>query len=1736
MSKNWWDAAPLANQQGGNWWDEADLVDEAAPAPPPRFQPTDENGIPRRDVAFDTVQTDPLGLRSLRAAAGLGDATGGLYGGPKKLPATGDIFNKPMISSPDDIRNADLSQLDSPRALATDKMSRAQSVGMGVVDYGRQSGAMGDLLLDYNPGAAAGTKSAMDAYRAANQGIGPIEQGFKNIVDAPSRGLNRIADGQGLPPVNQQIASIGDPNANSSLDRDFEQAMTTSLQENPFSTRIGQIAALTAGGGAKATEGAIRTLPRMTAAGVQKVLPQAAAKYVASNLGSAKALRYGGRLTALGGVSGADYAATNFMSEATNQARLADGPRATTDDRVNYTTSELDNPLGYAGAIVSPLYRAGRFGVTTAVNTARATGAANKAAPPPEIMAAGLGKLPSIKYQGGSFTPADVQARVAFANTVDPKTGKSLRERVIDDFLDQGFDVDQAETAVRIAAYNGVSEVPEALFEISPALQEMAVAAGRLHGKPAQKMLQQMFTDRKEEFPNALREALRKATGASGDDFEEFVASMKAEGRKAAEPGYQKAHAATISDQTWQNIVTMLRQTPDGVDAAKRGAQLARNSARMRPEYVQAAEELEALRRAIAAGQVPNGKLSTLALDFLDRGINRKIKLAMTKGDADYAGSLLEFRNAFRGSGLDADTGLNVPRTLYAQYKAVAKAAEFGEKAAGKTTPLRLMKSQFVAAMRQADEAFEEGIGEGSSIIDTALLQGWIRGAENFIETADNAQTAIRQLYGSERQREKLLAMMRELPEDASSGLKADNTKRIKALVGSKPGVAGDRYEYDFALSTGERAEGSVELPSLFSRQKNMLESERLVTGGSPTSGASEALDNQLRQRNSLETLFTMAETAINSPAKTAARIIDNMRAPPLLRDPEASAIIGELLTTRGKDRLLAVIAEIRARKLARDGGSNTAPPTGPRPPPPGSASPQGPIRAAGFGGFGGKKPPPGPRTQDTISREIKDIEKKLRRKGYTLNEAETLAEKGTLPPQLRGLMIQHGDLIRESGRMQGAARTAKGGVETDPEYLRAESEMNKAMDDVANAEYEIARELRERGLNWEGDDAEFMGVVDQLRREGKLSNYLASRVEDLRAASTRMFDAEAKMRARVQAFAPAESYPVSAPASDVTPGFRRLDPDEKARFRPQGLPLRGDLGNALAGAGLGAAGPADSNEERLRNMAVGAGIGFGARRFGKAFGAEADDVATAGAGGTPKPKLPDYGYDELNIGRASVEVTRVGDGMTINRIKVPEAARGQGEASKALKEVLRQADEQGLTVFLTADPVGAGGMSKAQLEAFYKRNGFVPNKGRNKDFSSQAGMIRPPASPILTAGAGGKRPPKPVPPRTPSKSKLGTRTADAAAIAALSIAPPAQADTGGGANAELEAANERVRIASDRVLQIEKTAIPQLENDLRLIEDPKADPRALQELLARRGLYKGPIDGVIGPQSRDAIAENRKMIRDDLQTQRAELEQARNEETAARQGLKQAEMREIQRKAEPNAALNLAGLVGTTAAIAGGIYLAKKGRAGAVAKSVPAAASATRKANALIAAKAKAPTTAKTGPNSVNERAAKVNQFWKQGGAGKKVPFTVDDKGAWNARPNATEPAELFNPKWYQQYRSGDALAMSVAALDAGGSRLGINKLNEEIEKTEADIKRYEQEGNIAGMERAIKHKTLLEGTRTFAQIMEKLGYGYLAGRAISSPLMPYAKATPNIVNAERERALLLQAMNRPPKAPKTP
>jgi hypothetical protein len=77
---------------------------------------------------------------------------------------------------------------------------------------------------------------------------------------------------------------------------------------------------------------------------------------------------------------------------------------------------------------------------------------------------------------------------------------------------------------------------------------------------------------------------------------------------------------------------------------------------------------------------------------------------------------------------------------------------------------------------------------------------------------------------------------------------------------------------------------------------------------------------------------------------------------------------------------------------------------------------------------------------------------------------------------------------------------------------------------------------------------------------------------------------------------------------------------------RTSGIVGSGDLTGAAYGAGLGGIAPADSAEERARNMAVGAGIGLapGVINRVRGTGTVGDPILTAGAGGGRKPPKPD--------------------------------------------------------------------------------------------------------------------------------------------------------------------------------------------------------------------------------------------------------------------------------------------------------------------------------------------------------------------------------------------------------------------------------------------------------------------------------------------------------------------------------
>lgn len=87
---------------------------------------------------------------------------------------------------------------------------------------------------------------------------------------------------------------------------------------------------------------------------------------------------------------------------------------------------------------------------------------------------------------------------------------------------------------------------------------------------------------------------------------------------------------------------------------------------------------------------------------------------------------------------------------------------------------------------------------------------------------------------------------------------------------------------------------------------------------------------------------------------------------------------------------------------------------------------------------------------------------------------------------------------------------------------------------------------------------------------------------------------------------------------------------------------------------------------------------------------------------------------------------------INLNRIVVPESARNSGAGTKAMNDLVKYADASGQTIALT--PSSDFGGNKNRLVDFYKRFGFVENKGRNKDFEISESMYRLPQTKMSVA------------------------------------------------------------------------------------------------------------------------------------------------------------------------------------------------------------------------------------------------------------------------------------------------------------------------------------------------------------------------------------------------------------------
>lgn len=84
-------------------------------------------------------------------------------------------------------------------------------------------------------------------------------------------------------------------------------------------------------------------------------------------------------------------------------------------------------------------------------------------------------------------------------------------------------------------------------------------------------------------------------------------------------------------------------------------------------------------------------------------------------------------------------------------------------------------------------------------------------------------------------------------------------------------------------------------------------------------------------------------------------------------------------------------------------------------------------------------------------------------------------------------------------------------------------------------------------------------------------------------------------------------------------------------------------------------------------------------------------------------------------------------DGVAVTGIGVGRAFRGQGAASRVLKEVIEDADREGVKLYLSIEPDGTG-LEEDALRAWYSRFGFVNMDPELTDI----GMVREAQAPKI--------------------------------------------------------------------------------------------------------------------------------------------------------------------------------------------------------------------------------------------------------------------------------------------------------------------------------------------------------------------------------------------------------------------
>ena len=408
---------------------------------------------------------------------------------------------------------------------------------------------------------------------------------------------------------------------------------------------------------------------------------------------------------------------------------------------------------------------------------------------------------------------------------------------------------------------------------------------------------------------------------------------------------------------------------------------------------------------------------------------------------------------------------------------------------------------------------------------------------------------------------------------------------------------------------------------------------------------------------------------------------------------------------------------------------------------------------------------------------------------------------------------------------------------------------------------------------------------------------------------------------------------------------------------------------------------------------------------------------------------------------------------------------------------------------------------------------------------------------------------------------KLGTRTADAAAIAMLTTGgPTAEADTGGTAKADT-GTDAQARIAE--LSQSQANAQQQITEYEQGLKDFKALPVTEKQRFLKENGFLGSdgkplvIDGRPEGNTAFAIKAYEAQTGEAIAAAKAERETFRKDINDIRVALAQ------KPEKQTNPLIDKLTEYGTYGAVA---YLAHRGRGAMVKGSQVSANRAAAKANALLTrlpvppeaprktllsrvpivgtkqkARIKRKTTAAnkaqfateerlagrnippissnpTSPDGLPNRLANVDEFDRQAAAG--------DFGPVGRIGRFMEPVN-------SRFRGSDLAVIGTGAADTYITEGMIQKTREDIVAEEKKLTKAIADDNPDAIGLSTKRLEQLRQAETVQVILQRIGIGMMIGGGFGLTHGRYARPQPRYEAAARERDLINRAMAPPPSAP---